>query len=185
MANKRTFINADEELVIQGKLTIEGEFVQKEFVETVSFTESKFAGDVLVINSDGFDLTDNPTNASLRLRYGNANSDITWDGSHMVFSEDVFAANIISTGDFTGNLIGTAANATVLETARTFSITGDGEAPAQSFDGSSNTVLTLTLDTVNANPGAYGDSATVPVISVNSKGLVTSSSETFIDINSG
>ena len=185
MANKRTFINADEELVIQGKLTIEGEFVQKEFIETVSFTESKFAGDVLVINSDGFDLTDNPTNASLRLRYGNANSDIVWDGSHMVFSEDVFAANIISTGDFTGNLIGTAANATVLETARTFSITGDGEAPAQSFDGSSNTVLTLTLDTVNANPGAYGDSATVPVISVNGKGLVTSSSETFIDINSG
>lgn len=185
MANKRTFINADEELVIQGKLTIEGEFVQKEFIETVSFTESKFAGDVLVINSDGFDLTDSPTNGTLRLRYGNSNSDITWDGTHMVFSEDVYAANIISTGDFTGNLIGTAANATVLETPRNFSITGDGTAPAQSFDGSSNTVLTLTLNTVNAGPGSFGDAATVPVLTVNGKGLVTSSTETTIDINSG
>ena len=50
MANfKRTYINADEELVIQGKLTIEGEMIQKEFVETSSFSQTNFDGDVLVV----------------------------------------------------------------------------------------------------------------------------------------
>jgi len=55
MANfKRTYINADEELVVQGKLTIEGQLEQREFVETSSFTQTNFNGDVLVVNADGF-----------------------------------------------------------------------------------------------------------------------------------
>ena len=62
MANfKRTYINADEELVIQGKLTIEGELEQKEFVETSSFSQTNFSGDVLVVNADGFTKDVSPT----------------------------------------------------------------------------------------------------------------------------
>ena len=182
MANKRTIINADEELVIQGKLTIEGEFVQKEFVETVSYTESKFAGDFLVVNSDGFDLTNNPTNSTVRLRYGNSNADMTYGGSRFVFSKDTEAANVIATNQFIGNISGNASSATILQNTRTFSITGDGTALAQNFNGSQNVILDLALSTsVNATPGSVGDAATVPVLNVNNKGLVTSSTETPID----
>jgi hypothetical protein len=39
---------------------------------------------------------------------------------------------------------------------------------------------TLTLATVNANVGAYGDSTNVPTITVNAKGLVTAASQTAI-----
>ena len=182
MANKRTIINADEELVIQGKLTIEGEFVQKEFVETVSYTESKFAGDFLVVNSDGFDLTNNPTSATVRLRYGNSNADMAYGGSRFVFSKDVEAANIIATSNFIGNVIGNASTATTLQNTRTFSISGDGTAPAQNFNGSQNVILGFTLNTsVNASPGSYGTATHTPVITVNSKGLVESSAQIAID----
>ena len=78
-----------------------------------------------------------------------------------------------STGGFVGDLTGTAADATVLETARNFSITGDGAASAVSFNGSSNVELDLTLDTVNSNTGSFGGSTAIPVITVNGKGLVT------------
>ena len=48
MATKKTYINADQELVIQGKLTIEGEVVQQEDTVKVNNLQS----DELVINSD-------------------------------------------------------------------------------------------------------------------------------------
>ena len=94
----------------------------------------------------------------------------------MNFGNNDITANVI------GNLTGTAANATVLETARNFSISGDGSAPAVSFDGSSNTDLVLTLDTVNSNVGSFGDAATVPNFTVNGKGLITAAGETAVNI---
>ena len=64
MATKKTYINADQELVIQGKLTIEGEVVQQE--ETVKV--NNLQSDELVINSDGQNVT-----AKLKL---NSNSNL-------------------------------------------------------------------------------------------------------------
>jgi hypothetical protein len=46
--------------------------------------------------------------------------------------------------------------------------------------GSTGSDTTLTLATVNSNVGAYGDSVTVPTITVNAKGLVTAASQTAI-----
>ena len=40
MATKKTYINADQELVIQGKLTIEGEVVQQEDTVKVNNLQS-------------------------------------------------------------------------------------------------------------------------------------------------
>jgi hypothetical protein len=59
-----------------------------------------------------------------------------------------FSANtsgIITASNFSGPLTGTATTATKLETARDFSISGDLEASALSFDGSGNINLTSTL----------------------------------------
>ena len=46
--------------------------------------------------------------------------------------------------------------------------------------GTTGSNTTLTLATVNTNVGAYGDSITVPTITVNAKGLVTAASQTAI-----
>lgn len=46
--------------------------------------------------------------------------------------------------------------------------------------GNTGSDTTLTLATVNSNVGAYGDSVTVPTITVNAKGLVTAASQTAI-----
>lgn len=60
-----------------------------------------------------------------------------------------------------------------LKTARTIAITGDG-AWSTLFDGSANASAVLTLASVNANTGTFGDNVTIPVITTNAKGLTTS-----------
>ncbi len=54
----------------------------------------------------------------------------------------------------------------------TLSITGDGTASTV-MTNLGNTALALVLDTVNSNVGTFGGTTTVPVITVNAKGLVT------------
>ena len=49
-------------------------------------------------------------------------------------------------GSFAGGIDGTATNADGITTARNFSITGDGSAPAVSFNGRDNVELDFTLD---------------------------------------
>ena len=51
--------------------------------------------------------------------------------------------------------------------------------------GTTGSDTTLTLKTVNSNVGEYGDSVTIPTVTVNAKGLVTAASETAIPTASG
>lgn len=77
-----------------------------------------------------------------------------------------------NTGDQT-TISGNAGSATVLQTGRTLSITGDLTWTSPSFDGSSNVSATGILATVNADVGTFGSASFVPVITVNAKGLIT------------
>ena len=77
---------------------------------------------------------------------------------------------------------GNVATATAWQTPRDLSLTGDGAATLSSVNGTSNVSTSLTLATVNSGPGSYGSASAVPVVTVNGKGLVTSSSSTPIDI---
>jgi hypothetical protein len=72
-----------------------------------------------------------------------------------------------------GDLIGNADTATKWATARNLSLTGDATASLTSVDGSANKSAVLTLATVNTNVGSFGDTLTVPRVTVNAKGLVT------------
>jgi hypothetical protein len=66
-----------------------------------------------------------------------------------------FTGNL--TGNVTGNVTGNASTATALATARDFQITGDVEAAAVSFNGTSNVTLTASIATgviVNADINA-------------------------------
>ena len=71
-------------------------------------------------------------------------------------------------------LVGNASTATKWKTARNLSLTGDATATLTAVDGSSAVSAALTLTTVNSDVGTYGDAITVPTITVNGKGLVTS-----------
>jgi len=59
------------------------------------------------------------------------------------------ASGNFSAGTITAALTGNASTATTLQTARNFSITGDGTANTISFNGSGNVALSLTVDKVD------------------------------------
>ena len=116
--------------------------------------------------------------------------DITTDGHVMPGSDSTFNigsssvkhANIHA-DTFHGPLTGNADTATALANTRTFSITGDVDAPAQNFNGTGNVVLNTTLDTVNSNVGTFGNTTGTSYsrITVDAKGRITAASEVSIN----
>ena len=78
-----------------------------------------------------------------------------------------------------GNLAGTANAANVLSTARSISATGDA-AWTVNFDGSANATAALTLANTGVTATTYGTTTAVPTIAVDSKGRITSASNTNI-----
>lgn len=84
-----------------------------------------------------------------------------------------------SNGDFaagtiTAALTGNASTATTLENGRLFSVSGDATtASGVSFDGSGNVDLAITLANSGVGAGTFGSSTAIPVVTVDSKGRVT------------
>ena len=78
---------------------------------------------------------------------------------------------------------GNVATASKWATPRNLTLTGDATGVLSSVDGSSDVSASLTLATVNSNVGTFGVSASVPTITVNGKGLITSVSHTAIAID--
>jgi hypothetical protein len=81
--------------------------------------------------------------------------------------------------NFEGNLAGTANAANTLTTARSISATGDA-AWTVNFDGSANATAALTLANTGVTATTYGTSTAVPTIAIDSKGRITSASNTNI-----
>lgn len=79
-----------------------------------------------------------------------------------------FAANTI-----TAALAGNAATASKWLTARSIALTGDATATFAAVDGGANVTAAATLATVNTNVGTFGSASTIPIVTVNAKGLVT------------
>jgi hypothetical protein len=83
------------------------------------------------------------------------------------------AANIDLPGvNATGNQ-NTSGSAATLTTGRTIGSTGDVTWTSATFNGSGNVTGVATLATVNTDVGSAGSTTSVPVITVNAKGLVT------------
>jgi hypothetical protein len=89
-------------------------------------------------------------------------------------NKDLTVANVYA------ELIGNAATATKWQTARNLSLTGDATATLTAVDGSAAVSAAITLATVNATVGTFGDEVTVPTLTVNAKGLVTNILQTVI-----
>ena len=76
--------------------------------------------------------------------------------------------------------------ATALASSRNFTVTGDATTDsAQSFDGTGNVALPITLANSGVSAGTYGDADSVAQVAVDSKGRVTSASNVDISITSG
>lgn len=108
--SKRTVINADEELVIKGKLTIEGNVTQIETTQQVT----NLQGNVFTINSDSSN-----TSAVLALNSNGTEATLTFDDANgsVVFNKPINVGTIVlsATGNITapyfiGNVIGTVSS---------------------------------------------------------------------------
>ena len=84
------------------------------------------------------------------------------------------ASGNFTAGTISAALTGNASTATAWATPRTLSLTGDATASLTSVDGTAAVSAALTLATVNGNVGAFGSTTSIPVITVNAKGLITS-----------
>lgn len=85
-----------------------------------------------------------------------------------------------SAGTITANLVGSA---TQLSTSRSISMTGDVTWDVN-FNGAASVSAAATLKNSNSNVGTFGSGTTIPVITVNSKGLVTSVSTQAVSASS-
>jgi hypothetical protein len=77
-------------------------------------------------------------------------------------------------GTITAALSGNASTASTWLNPRDLSLSGDATATFAGVSGNTNSLATLTLATVNSNPGTFGSTTLIPVVTVNGKGLVTS-----------
>ena len=115
---KRTVIAADEELLVQGRLTVTGNVTQVESTQLVNRLES----DELVINADGDDIT-----PKLVLNKNDVLGTISFDGTNIVLDKNITFTNASPTltgltavtsnlftgpltGDVTGDVTGTVSS---------------------------------------------------------------------------
>ena len=86
------------------------------------------------------------------------------------------ASGNFSAGTITGTLSGTANFANGLTTGRTISTTGDVTYTSGAFDGTAAVTGVATLASSGVASGTYGSSTAIPVLTVDTKGRVTSAS---------
>jgi hypothetical protein len=145
MATRKTYINSDEELVIKGALTIEGNVTQIETTETINRLET----DQFIINSDG-----DATTAALTLNGTSSDqATMSYNSTNGIIQ---FNKNITAT-NFTGNVIGQSASAEKFTSAVTVALTGDVTGSA-TFIGAGNTASIAT--TIQQNSVALGTDTT-------------------------
>jgi hypothetical protein len=162
-------INIDGNASITGNLTVLGT------TTTVNSTVVEIGDSNLVlakdavnaIAADGAGLTVNGPTVPATITY--SAGDNRWN-----MNKDLTVANVYA------ELVGNAATATKWKTARNLSLTGDASATLTAVDGSAAVSAAVTLATVNATVGTFGDQVTVPTLTVNAKGLVTNILQTVI-----
>ncbi len=89
----------------------------------------------------------------------------------------------VSSASFTGALTGNADTATKLATGRSIALSGDATGSA-TFDGSAGVTISATLAASGVTAGTYGNAASIPAITVDAKGRVTSVTTNTVSVTS-
>ena len=192
MSTNNTYINALDDFVVKGNLTVEGNVTQV----TTTINENRVAAEEFIINSDGTNTT-----AKLTLNSNNSLANISFvHGGNMVFEPNIQGNVIIGSGQtltvtsgatisgntFLGNVTGVASEATMFTTPVKIEIGGNVTADASgsaTFQGAGNVVsIPMILDSVNGNVGSWGNASYVPNFTTNAKGLITQAGENAINI---
>ncbi len=156
MATKRTYIGVDEELVVKGRLTIEGNVTQVETTQEVNRVESN----AFVINSDGTAGT-----TVLAIKSGSDFANLSFAGTNLVSSKTITtnivipnSGSLVITGGATlsGNAFtGVSNGAGALTNDRTLALTGD-VAGSVALGLNSNTSSPSMSVTIQPNSVALG-----------------------------
>ena len=156
-----TNISVDGNATITGNLTVQGTTTTVNStavaITDINLTLAKDA--VTAAQAEGAGLTIAGPAVPATFTYTSTND--RWN-----LNKDLVVANVY------GNLIGNADSSSILATARNIATTGDATWSVN-FNGSADVSNALTLATVNANVGSFGTTTTIPLITVNAKGLVT------------
>ena len=160
MTTKRTYIGVDEELVIKGRLTIEGNVTQVETTQEINRVESN----AFVVNSDGTAGT-----TTLAINSNNNFANLTYAGTNLVSSQTITSNILIpNTGSLvidsgatlTGNIYtGLANEAGALTNDRTVTLTGDVSGSV-ALGLNANTSSPSLNVTITANAVALGTDTT-------------------------
>ena len=135
------------------------------------------------LNVNGNTTLGNDVNADTVTFNSKINSNFLPNGNQDIGASDIKWKNVFAE-TVTANVTGIASTATSLENAQDFSIDGNGNtgtndagdvtAAAVSFDGTNDVVLRGKLKNISGlTSGTYGNASTIPVVTVNSQGLVT------------
>ena len=164
--------NPDTDTLTVSNLTVDG-------TQTILDTNTLEVADINIGIASADPKSDNAgiDGAGITIYSSDGDKTLIWNNStsRMEFNTDLYAPNFI--GDVDGN----AFSASQLETSRDFSISGDGTAPAVSFDGTADVDLVLTLENTTVTPGSYGSQTQVGTFTVDSKGRLTAASNVNID----
>jgi hypothetical protein len=87
-------------------------------------------------------------------------------------------------GNITGAVTGNASTASTLETTRSITATGDASWTVN-FNGAANVSGALTLANSGVTAGSYGSGTAIPVLTIDSKGRITSASTSAVTIGDG
>jgi hypothetical protein len=154
--------------VITGNLTVQGTTtsVNSTTVEVgdINLTLAKDAANAAEANGAGLTVG----GAAATITYSSA--DNRWN-----LNKDLNVSNVY------GDLRGNADTATKLSTARTITATGDATWTV-SFDGSAAVSEAITLATVNNDVGTFGGATSIPMFTVNAKGLITAAGSAAVSV---
>ena len=195
-------VTVANDLTVSGNLTVSGTTTQS----GATVTDSNFTGltDANSGNATDFGFYGKYVESSTT-KYAGLFYDASTDNTFRLFAdtqtEPSTTVNTSATGystatlvaNITGNVSGSsgsttgnAATATALATSRNFTVTGDATTDSsQSFDGTGNVALPITLANSGVSAATYGDANSVAQVAVDAKGRVTSASNVDISITSG
>ena len=94
-------------------------------------------------------------------------------GGTLVRRDNTGAAYLDIIGNITGNIVGNADTASKWLTPINLSLTGDATATFSSVDGSAPISAAITLANSGVTANTYGSATSIPIVTVNAKGLIT------------